>query len=740
MPEVPSVDAPSVTQGADPISVATPGDAFGANVIAGGLDKVSQALGVSSDALAKRAETYQALNNKAEADGAFVQHLDQSNQFAASYQANNLGKAATDNLPEAMTTLNQQRTDISNTLTNPTSRAMFDADSRRATANITGELSRFAATQNKQYVLKQSAAVQEALASDTVIHPEQFDNNMAQMMITQIGINQQLGLSDEEGQLEARKLYGNTVAMVSETMAGTGNIAAASKFLADHKDGMDGKIYEQTLMKLKPALQANDAALGGNAAAEDALHGLNSPIGPSVDYLNAVHGREGSGQNPNSTANGIGQFTQGTWLKLVKNDPQFSGDIQGKSDADILALRHDPGVANRAILAYAQQNASSLSSEGYAVNAATVGLAHGYGSDGAKQILSAFDQNPGEKIDTIIGAQVAKNNNVSGQTVAQVVGAFQQRFGQNQMEANNNGTPTTAQIKSRLGTAMQLAQQQAEAKYPGNQAIADQYVAKAQTTILRQAGAAADTEGQAYQTLGQVALDNQVQDLPTLLKTVPNGLQMYNSLPLSQRTAIQADIHHNATEITAGRQQNIVGLNGMYALKSTDPQQFLNQDIANMDLPLNQKIDFLKKQADLRAKPASTTDPNDKIVQQVRNSIQYHSLVGQDGLNITKNSQDEMHLLGTLSGGLTAFNTAHPGQAPQQKDIAAILANAAAQHATHYEIGGVRIPFTGSTTPAYDVPDSDKTAITAALQKHNVPVSDFNIARYHAIGQAGVTK
>jgi hypothetical protein len=536
--------------------------------------------------------------------------------------------------------------------------------------------------------------------------------------------------------------------MVSETMAGTGNIAAASKFLDDHKDGMDGRVYEQTLMKLKPALQANDAALGGNAAAQDALHGLNSTLGPTVDYLNAVHGREGSGQNPNSSANGIGQFTgkigangqpTGTWFDMMKK-PEFAQDVAGKTPQQILDMRHDPSVANRAILAYAQDNASSLSAGGYNVNAASVGLLHGYGAEQGKQILSAFDQNPGEKIDTIIGAQVAKNNGVSGQTVSQVVGAFQQRFGQNQMEANNNGTPTAAQIKSRLGTAMALAQQQAEAKYPGNQAIADQYVAKAQTTILRQASAAADTEGEAFQTLGQVAQDNQIQDLPTLLKTVPNGLQMYNSLPLSQRTTIQSDIHKNSTEITSSRQQNIVGLNGMYALKATDPQQFLNQDIANMDLPLNQKIDFLKKQADLRAKPASTTDPNDKIVGQVRNSIQYNSLVGPDGLNITKNSEDEMHLLGTLSGSLTAWNASHPGQAPQQKDIASILANAAAQHATHYEIGDVRIPFSGSTSPAYDVPDVDKAAITAALQKHNVPVSEYNIARYHALGQAGGTK
>lgn len=738
MPEVPTVDAPTVTQSGAPININTPDSAFGASVIAGGLDKIAGTQQQASDMLEKHAEQYQAINNKAEADSAFVTHLNAANQYATDFQANNLGIKASQNLGTAMTDLDKQRTDIGDTLSNPTARAMFDADSRRATANITGELTRFASSQRKQYVLKQSTAVQEALASDTVIHPDQFGPNMAKMMEQQVGINEQLGLSPEEGDLEARKLYGNTVAMVSETMAGNGNITGASAFLDAHKEGMDGKVYEQTLMKLRPAVMANDAAIGGAQAADDALHGLNSPLGPSVDYLSNVHGREGSGQNPHSSANGIGQFTgkigadgktSGTWFDMMKK-PEFAQDVAGKTPQQILDMRKDPAVANRAILAYAQDNAGVLAKGGYNVSAASVGLLHGYGPDAGPKILSAFDQNPTEKIDSIIGAQTAKNNGVSGQTVAQVVGTFQTRFGTNQMDANNNGTPSSYQIRGRLDTAVALATQQAQAKYPGNQTMVDQYVAKATAQITHQAAMAADNEGVAFQNLAQVAGDNQIQDLPTLLKTVPNGLQMYNSLPQSQRTSLQAAIHHNATDITSSREANIVQLNGMWGSRSENPQAFLNADIANLDLPLTQKIDFLKKQSELRGKP-QIADPQAKMLMSITKTPEYKSLIGPDALNIKSGSDEEYTLRGSIAGQLEDWYTQHPTEPPKTKDIQAMIARSAGQHSFHNEIFGMKIgnSFTEQSVP--QISDDDKAGISRQLTKLNIPVTPFTIAKFY---------
>lgn len=728
MPQVPTVEAPQQSQSGGPLGITAPAEAFGAADIGEGLGKIGGALQAGSDMLEKHAEQFQAINNKAAADQAFVTHLNAVNQFAADYQANNRGMAAVENLPAAMATIAKQRQDIGNTLQSPMARAMFDADSRRATANITGELTRFASAQRKEYVLGQSKAVQEALTSDSVIHPENFSGNMKQAIEQQVAINAQLGLSPEAGELAVRQLYGNSVSQIVRTMAGKGDVQQAADFLEAHKEGMDGKIYADTLMQIKPALLANDAASIGHEAVQDALHGMGSQVGPTVDYLSNVHGREGTGQNPHSTANGIGQFTQGTWLDTLKHDPQFKDDIAGKTDAQILELRHDPGVANRAILSYAQSNATELASKGLPVNAATVGLAHGYGPGGAESILHAVSANPNTKIDDVVGAQVAKNNNVSGQTVSQVFGAFQSRFLQGQsVDALSGGPPTSFDLQGRMQTVLALVDQKVQAKYGDNAIIREQAEARAMTELNRQITAAKDSETQAFTTLASTALNNNIQDMPTLLQSVPGGLQAYNSLPIAQRRALQADVHHNAIDLTPDRYANITELNGAYALRATNPEAFLSKDIASMDLPLTQKIDFLKKQQELRAKPATQTDPNQKIINGVMHSEQYRALTSS--LGISPKSDEEFHLIGTFSGQLDAWNAAHPNQAPGPKDISAMLAASASQHNYHYEIAGIRIPMSGGSAPAYDISDEDRAQAVKALQKLGRPTDEYNIAR-----------
>lgn len=271
MPTVPIPTGPSVAPSSGRLGIQAPEGAFGLNTIAQGLSELGHSAQTISDTFAQHAEQIQTINNKAAADDAFVKHLQAVNQYAADYKSNNLGMKAYENLPQAFKDLDQQRDTISATLTNPNARAMFDADSRRATANITGELSRFASSQRKESVVKSSAAVQEALVSNSVLHPENFTANMSKFMEQQAFLNTQLGLTDAEGDLAARKAYGGAVGAVTKTLAANGDITGAAKFLEDHKEGMDGLVYAQTLAQLRPALQANDAAHLGDLAVQSAL-------------------------------------------------------------------------------------------------------------------------------------------------------------------------------------------------------------------------------------------------------------------------------------------------------------------------------------------------------------------------------------------------------------------------------------------------------------------------------------
>lgn len=739
MPTAPTVDAPSVMPNGAPTQVSAPDAAFGLSVLGKGLEQAGIAAEDQSTRLAQHAEQFQAVNNKAESDQAFVEHLQQANTFVENYKANNLGIAAEQNLPDALNTLKTQREGISGNLSNPMAKAMFDADSRRAIANLSGELSRFASTQRKDYVLHQANAVKEAVTSDTALHPENVEANGLKLMEQQAFINQQLGLSPEEGELEARKAYGVMISTATLAMAGAGNIDKASAFLDAHKDKMDGVVYEQTLTRLRPAQMANQAASLGDLAVDGALHGLGTGTGPTQDYLSAVHGREGSGDNPRSSANGIGQFLgkvdakgqgTGTWFTLLKNHPEFAQDIKGKTDAQILAMRKDPDIADRAIMAYAQDNSKLLGANGLPVNAATVGMAHGFGPGGAMALLRA---DPNAQVSAVLPkAVIQANPDLAGKTVAQVQAQFQSRFGGQSVNATAGGEPSSFDLQGRMSQVLANADSIAERTQPGNATFKDQLEQRAMAALNRKITAAKDTEFNAYTQLGTAIEANGIQDQNTLLRTVPGGLQAWNALPLSQRNALTADMNRQATEITPQRMANMQMLNGMYGDRHNNPQAFLGVDIAGMDLPRAQRLQYLKAQAELRGKPAVIAG-QDKVMSTILHSSQVQAQLNT--LDIHPKTDDYWHFAGALQGEVDQWNAQHKDTPPGPKDVAKMIANVSAQKYTTYTYG---IPGTSAfdytktkaTGRGFDVRDDDSAAATSFLSSHNLPVNAQTIGQY----------
>jgi hypothetical protein len=184
---------------------------------------------------------------------------------------------------------------------------------------------------------------------------------------------------------------------------------------------------------------AAPGAAGGAPATPTPGGGQPPPAGaPGAGFNAAVQGREGAGQNPFSSASGVGQFLgqvdpttgkgTGTWFDVMRNDPQFAPLIQGKTDAQILALRQNPQVATAAINSYANMNRQALQRAGIAnPTDAQLGMAHGFGAGGALKILASAPNTP---IENIIGAHTAAINRLTGQNAGQVVASFNRRFGQ----------------------------------------------------------------------------------------------------------------------------------------------------------------------------------------------------------------------------------------------------------------------------------------------------------------------
>lgn len=124
-----------------------------------------------------------------------------------------------------------------------------------------------------------------------------------------------------------------------------------------------------------------------------------------VDY-----GRSADG-NP-SSATGIGQHVDKTWLQIMK-DPKIAQRIglpKGLTDAQLLELRKDPHWSMMGIGAYAEQNQKILTNTlGRPANDAELRMAHFLGPTGAQRLISAYKNSP-DAIAADAMPEAAKNN------------------------------------------------------------------------------------------------------------------------------------------------------------------------------------------------------------------------------------------------------------------------------------------------------------------------------------------
>jgi hypothetical protein len=94
-------------------------------------------------------------------------------------------------------------------------------------------------------------------------------------------------------------------------------------------------------------------------------------------------------KNKRSSATGLGQFLNETWLDMIRADrPDLTRE---RSESETLDLRRDPKIAREIITRFAERNAAMLRQRRLPVTAGTVYLAHFSGSAGAIAILLAPD-------------------------------------------------------------------------------------------------------------------------------------------------------------------------------------------------------------------------------------------------------------------------------------------------------------------------------------------------------------
>jgi hypothetical protein len=174
----------------------------------------------------------------------------------------------------------------------------------------------------------------------------------------------------------------------------------------------------------------------------------------AMDLTGRIIGAESSGnpfaRNPRSSAGGLGQFIDSTWLATVKKHrPDLAA---GRSDGELLRMKFNPAPSREMTAAYAADNQGYLKSRGVDPTPGNTYLAHFAGPQGA----AAIHADPSQPVERLLGARaVAANPFLRGKTGADVINWAAGKVGDKggaMPAASITGAPVAAPVAGTTGT------------------------------------------------------------------------------------------------------------------------------------------------------------------------------------------------------------------------------------------------------------------------------------------------
>lgn len=155
------------------------------------------------------------------------------------------------------------------------------------------------------------------------------------------------------------------------------------------------------------ATQVDSIGVGGPTAVENVVNRI----------IGAESGGRANARNPNSSASGVGQFLDSTWISTVrKHRPDLA---EGRSNAELLALKEDEGLGREMTTRLTEDNAKTLARQGLSGTATNLYLTHFLGEGGGPTIIKASPDTP---VSQLLSADVINANKsvLEGKTAGEV--------------------------------------------------------------------------------------------------------------------------------------------------------------------------------------------------------------------------------------------------------------------------------------------------------------------------------
>lgn len=244
------------------------------------------------------------------------------------------------------------------------------------------------------------------------------------------GLQNLNGWDSETMQKKVMDASDKAIRQVIDDQIDKGNYAEATRLAIKYGEFAHGETVVKARQKIEQAYQ--DQVIEDATANFKPGDVIQIPVNadsskadtgnPIQDAVSRIIGYE-SGNDPNiknkkSTAEGLGQFIDSTWLYMVK---KYRPDIaKGKTDAQLKALKRDPALSREMTTRYVEENAALLKKHGFPVNVRNLYVMHFLGSGEGPKLLRA---DPNQPVSSFISAQSINANKtvLSGKTAQQVL-------------------------------------------------------------------------------------------------------------------------------------------------------------------------------------------------------------------------------------------------------------------------------------------------------------------------------